>query len=280
MSLRFQQKLIIPADRRPLIERPRLLGELDQAISARRVVALAAPAGWGKTTTLAQWAAVSSLPVAWYTLDASDRDPKLFLDYLLHSVAEFVPGAADLLARLAAAPPQGLPELIHAAALAISAARAPFALILDDFHVFDDAPPQGLPGAVLIFDLLASVAQYAANCHLVLVSRTLPALHGLVRMVAQQRAAVFDYTALQFSAAEIQQLAGQSYALTLSDAHAEQLLDRLGGWVTGIVLSLDRVSRPGAVQPGVPLAFSPTERLEVEPVASDAHPLGALRVRY
>ncbi|HRC75937.1 MAG TPA: transcriptional regulator, partial [Kouleothrix sp.] len=114
MSLRFQQKLIIPADRRPLIERPRLLGELEQAISARRVVALAAPAGWGKTTTLAQWAAVSSLPVAWYTLDASDRDPKLFLDYLLHSVAEFVPGAADLLARLAAAPPQGLPELIHA----------------------------------------------------------------------------------------------------------------------------------------------------------------------
>ncbi len=259
MSLRFQQKLIIPADRRPLIERPRLLGELDQAISARRVVALAAPAGWGKTTTLAQWAAVSSLPVAWYTLDASDRDPKLFLDYLLHSVAEFVPGAADLLARLAAAPPQGLPELIHAAALAISAARAPFALILDDFHVFDDAPPQGLPGAVLIFDLLASVAQYAANCHLVLVSRTLPALHGLVRMVAQQRAAVFDYTALQFSAAEIQQLAGQSYALTLSDAHAEQLLDRLGGWVTGIVLSLDRVSRPGAVQPGVPLAAVPIE---------------------
>src|SRR5262249_17782859 len=112
------------------------------------------------------------------------------------------------------------------------------------------------PGTVLVFDLLASVAQYAGNCHLVLASRTLPALHGLVRMVAQQRAAVFDYAALQFSAAEIQQLAGMAYALTLSDESAGQLVDQLGGWVTGIVLSLDRAAVEGqrsnvATQPEV-----------------------------
>src|SRR5436190_1153177 len=164
MSLRFQQKLIIPATARPLVDRPRLLSELEQVVTTRRVVALAAPAGWGKTTTLAQWAAGSRLPVAWYTLDPADRDPQLFLDYLLDSVA-----------------------------------------------------------------------QYAGNCHLVLASRTLPTLHGLVRMVAQQRAAVFDYAALQFSVAEIQQLAGMSYALTLSDESAGQLVNQLGGWVTGIV---------------------------------------------
>ncbi len=240
MSLRFQQKLIIPANGRPLIDRPRLQAELEQVITTRRVVALAAPAGWGKTTALAQWAAGSSLPVAWYTLDPSDRDPHLFIDYLLHSVAEFVPGAADLLVCLSATPPQGLPELIHATALAISAAKSSFALVLDDFHVLDEEPQSALPGAVLVFDLLASIAQYASNCHLVLASRTLPALHGLVRMLAQQRAAVFDYVALQFNTAEIQQLAGAAYAITLSDDRAEQLVAQLGGWVTGIVLSLDR----------------------------------------
>jgi ATP/maltotriose-dependent transcriptional regulator MalT/DNA-binding SARP family transcriptional activator len=242
MSLRFQQKLIIPANGRPLIERPRLLTELEQVITTRRVVALAAPAGWGKTTALAQWAASSQLPTAWYTLDPSDRDPHLFLDYLLHSVAEFVPGAADLLACLATTPPQGLTELIHSAALAISAAKQPFALVLDDFHVFDDEQQSALPGAVQVFDLLASIAQYASNCHLVLASRTLPALHGLVRMLAQQRAAVFDYVALQFSPAEIQQLAGMAYALALPDDRAEQLVAQLGGWVTGLVLSLDRAA--------------------------------------
>jgi ATP/maltotriose-dependent transcriptional regulator MalT/DNA-binding SARP family transcriptional activator len=245
MSLRFQQKLIIPATARPLVERPRLLTELEQVVTTRRVVALAAPAGWGKTTTLAQWAAGSSLPVAWYTLDPADRDPQLFLDYLLHSVAAFVPAAAEIVTRLSTTAPQGLPELIHATALAISAAPAPFALVLDDFHVLDEEPRSALPGAVLVFDLLASVAQYAGNCHLVLASRTLPTLHGLVRMVAQQRAAVFDYAALQFSVAEIQQLAGMAYALTLSDESAGQLVDQLGGWVTGIVLSLDNARTEG-----------------------------------
>src|SRR3954449_13010428 len=124
MSLRFQQKLIIPATARPLVERPRLLAELEHVVTTRRVVALEVPAGWGKTTSLAQWAAGSRLPVAWYTLDPADRDPQLFIDYLLHSVASFVPGAAEIVARLATTPPQGLPELIHSAALAISAAPA------------------------------------------------------------------------------------------------------------------------------------------------------------
>src|SRR5262249_7116697 len=56
---------------------------------------------------------------------------------------------------------------------------------------------------------------------------------------------VFDYVALQFNIAEIQQLAGAAYALTLPDDRAEQLLEQLGGWVTGIVLSLDRAAVDG-----------------------------------
>src|SRR5262245_50280196 len=258
MGLRFQQKLIIPAASRPLVVRAALLSQLEQAITAKRVVALAAPAGWGKTTALAQWAAESRLPAAWYTLDAADRDPQLFLDYLLHTVAAFVPGAETIVAQLAAAEPRGLPELIQAAALAIAAAPQPFALVFDDFHVIEEQPddfwrepadhgaqPIGLerpllPGTALVLDLLASIAEYAGNCHLVFASRTLPALHGLVRMVAQQRAAVFDYTALQFSTSDVQQLAGMSYDLTISDDSADQLIAQLGGWVTGIVLSLDQ----------------------------------------
>ena len=97
MSLRFQQKLIIPATARPLVERPRLLTELEQVITTRRVVALAAPAGWGKTTTLAQWAAGSSLPVAWYTLDPADRDPQSFSSETYVSGIDFLVLVADLI---------------------------------------------------------------------------------------------------------------------------------------------------------------------------------------
>ena len=265
MALRFQQKLIIPSASRPLVVRDKLLTQLEQAITTKRVVALAAPAGWGKTTALAQWASESSMPVAWYTLDATDRDPQLFLDYLLHTIAAFVPGADMIVTQLAATAPRGLPELIQATALAIAAAPAPFALVFDDFHVIEEQPNDFgvetasrdshsdgqerplLPGTALVLDLLASIAEYAADCHLVFASRTLPALHGLVRMVAQQRAAVFDYTALQFSATDVQQLAGVAYALTLSDDSADQLTAQLGGWVTGIVLSLDQTKTESVI---------------------------------
>lgn len=124
MSLRFQQKLIIPADSRPLIVRTRLQASLEQTIPSRRVVSLAAPAGWGKTTALAQWAAASGLPVAWYTLDPSDRDPKLFLDYLLHSVASFVSGAAELVAAGGGATAQPARNLSRGGAGDLGRARA------------------------------------------------------------------------------------------------------------------------------------------------------------
>lgn len=240
MALRFQQKLIVPTSAQPLIERPHVLALLDRAIRSKRVVALAAPAGWGKTTALAQWVAQRTMPAAWYTLDSTDRDPHVFLDYLLHSVADLAPGSATIAARLAEATPQGLAEISQQVALAFADAPDHFALILDDVHVLDDDQSHAIPGVSLVLALLASIAEYATKCHLVLASRTLPTLHGMVRMVAQQRAAVFDYSILQFQRADTQRLAGVTAGLTLSDEAADQLTAAVGGWVTGIVLSLDQ----------------------------------------
>src|SRR5262245_23426420 len=106
MALRFQHKLCVPTAAYPLVERAYLLDRLDRAITTKQVVALAALAGWGKTTVLAQWAVRADLPVAWYTLDSTDRDPLQFLDYLLFAVADYVPAAAELLQQLANAAPQ------------------------------------------------------------------------------------------------------------------------------------------------------------------------------
>jgi LuxR family maltose regulon positive regulatory protein len=154
MGPRFQQKLIIPASARPLVTRAQLLALLEQAIMTRRVVLLTAPAGWGKTTALAQWATSANIPVAWYTLDAADRDPAVFLDYLLNAVVGFVPEVADLIARLKAAKADELLRLIRATALALADAPARFALALDDFHYLADPTLPPFHGTALIFDLL------------------------------------------------------------------------------------------------------------------------------
>lgn len=87
---------------------------------------------------------------------------------------------------------------------------------------------QSIPGVLLVFALLASIAEYASHCSLVLASRTLPVLHRMVRMVAQQRAAVFDYSVLQFHRDDTQRLAGITRGLILSDEAAEQLTASVG----------------------------------------------------
>jgi ATP/maltotriose-dependent transcriptional regulator MalT/DNA-binding SARP family transcriptional activator len=242
MTLRFQHKLSIPTAAYQLIERTPVIDQLGQAITTKQVVALGALAGWGKTTVLAQWAARAALPVAWYTLDSTDRDPHLFLDYLLYAVAASVPEAAGLAEQLTNTTPNALADLFRATALAIAAAPEPFALILDDYHVLEDDALPVLPGMELIFDLLAQVAEYAQNCHLVIASRMLPNLRGIARLTAQRRAVFFDYAMLQWSADEVRRLA-ESSSGDISPEYAGQLVSQMSGWVTGIVLSLDHVVR-------------------------------------
>ena len=248
MTLRFQHKLSIPSAAFPLIKRPDLLERLEQAITSKQVAAVAALAGWGKTTALAQWALQTVLPVAWYTLDSTDRDPCQFLDYVLASAEPHVPGVAELLQRLAGTSPQALPELFRQAALLVAAAPQPFALVLDDFHVLEDENLPVLPGSELIFEFLAKIAEYATHCHLVLASRMLPNIQGLARLIAQRRAVFFDYAVLQWSAEDIQQLALKSTGVELTPSNAAQLALHMNGWVTGIILSLDQdVSTPQPV---------------------------------
>jgi ATP/maltotriose-dependent transcriptional regulator MalT len=139
--------------------------------------------------------------------------------------------------------PQSLPDLFRAAALAIAAVDKPFALVLDDYHTLEDDTLPVLPGMELIFDVLARLAEYAPNCHLVIASRMLPNLRGIARLTAQRRAVFFDYAMLQWTADEVRRLAESSSGGDISPEYAGQLVSQMSGWVTGIVLSLDQVVR-------------------------------------
>jgi LuxR family maltose regulon positive regulatory protein len=67
-------KLHIPRPRPDFLARPELLERLTQA-TARELTLVCAPAGFGKTTLLANWARGSRRPVAWVSLDVGDSDP-------------------------------------------------------------------------------------------------------------------------------------------------------------------------------------------------------------
>ena len=67
-------KLHMPASRPELVPRPRLTARLDEGL-AQGVILTCAPAGYGKTVLLADWARRSRFPVAWLSLDAGEHRP-------------------------------------------------------------------------------------------------------------------------------------------------------------------------------------------------------------
>jgi ATP/maltotriose-dependent transcriptional regulator MalT len=93
-----------------LLIRERLIAKIEQALGRHRssgdVFLVSAPAGYGKSTLLAQWSNTSKLPVAWYHVDISDEDPAIFLAGFVHALHERFPRArwhtSDLLRRMRA----------------------------------------------------------------------------------------------------------------------------------------------------------------------------------
>src|SRR5262249_59989818 len=86
-------KLHLPRPRPGFVPRPRLVGRLDEGLD-RGLVLVCAPAGYGKTVALADWARRCGRPVAWLSLDGGDNDPVRFWRYGVAAVGPVRPGVA------------------------------------------------------------------------------------------------------------------------------------------------------------------------------------------
>jgi len=227
-------KIRIPRRRPELLPRPRLVNLLHAHLD-RKLILLSAPAGYGKTALLTELAHDTEWPVCWYTLDPFDQDPRVFLEYLIASIAHRFPafGARTrtllrqttdlganlhpLVATLVQEIYQTIPEY--------------FVLILDDHHTVES---QDLVNEIL--DLFVTYVD--ESCHVILASRMLPALANLSLLVARRQAAGLSIDELRFTPLEIQALALRGYGLELSMEQSDLLAQRTGGWITGLLLGV------------------------------------------
>jgi LuxR family maltose regulon positive regulatory protein len=92
-------KLDVPRLRPGFAPRPRLLERLAEAMG-RDLVLLCAPAGFGKTSLLADWAGRSQRPVAWLSLDVGDNDPVRFWLHAGTALDRAHPGVGERVAAL------------------------------------------------------------------------------------------------------------------------------------------------------------------------------------
>src|SRR6478672_5743832 len=86
-------KLYVPRARHTVVPRARLLDRLRAGAGGQpRLTVVSGPAGFGKTTLLATWAAAASRPVAWVSLEATEQQPTSFWTYVVTALDTAVPG--------------------------------------------------------------------------------------------------------------------------------------------------------------------------------------------
>ena len=226
-------KIRVPRRRDDLLARGRLVNFLHDHLD-RKLLLISAPAGYGKTTLLTDFAHDTDLPVCWYTLDAFDRDLRVFLEHLIAAIALRYPGFGQRSRNLLQEIPDPGANLYPIVATLVQEIYETipeyFFLVLDDHHTVEDQEP--------INEFLDLFVTYAdENCHLVIASRTLPALPNLSLLVARRQAAGLSIDELRFTPEEIMALARQNYQLALSPEQAEALAERTGGWITGLLLT-------------------------------------------
>src|SRR5215204_7666035 len=77
----LRAKLYVPRSRPEAVPRSRLRKRLDEG-AGRELTVVCTPAGFGKTTLLADWARTAKGPVAWLSLEPDDSDPVRFWLYV------------------------------------------------------------------------------------------------------------------------------------------------------------------------------------------------------
>jgi LuxR family maltose regulon positive regulatory protein len=234
-------KLNVPGLRPDLVPRPRLAQRLDEG-GGEGLVLACAPAGYGKTVLLAEWARRGRRRVAWLSLDAGDNDPARFWRHAVAALDRVRPGISERMGSLLGPPPPPSFEPL-VTALINEVADQPDAdkdgavlLVLDDYHVISSP---------LVHESLGFLLEHRpAGLQLALTSRSDPPL-GLARLRARGQLTELRAGDLRFTppeaAALLEQVAaepgGARPGAPLPDAVAAALAARTEGWAAGLQLA-------------------------------------------
>jgi LuxR family transcriptional regulator, maltose regulon positive regulatory protein len=222
-------KLHVPAVRGNIVHRAGLLDALS-AGQSRKLILVSAPAGWGKTTLLAQWvlSGEEKQRFGWLSLDPSDNDPMWFWMYVIAALQQASPEvgsrAAELLEMGADLTQVVLPTLLNE----LDAVAGQVVLILDDYHL--------VVTRAIDEQLAFVINRMPPNYHLVLSTRSDPML-PLARLRASGDLAEVRTDDLRFESIEAVHLLNDLLRLDLADGDIELLYQRTEGWAAGLYLA-------------------------------------------
>ena len=226
-------KLNVPGPRPGLVPRPRLSERLDEGLR-RGLVLVCAPAGYGKTVLLAEWAQRSQVPAAWLSLDGGDNDPARFWRHAIAALDRVHAGIGERVGPLLGPPaPPSFEPLVTALIneLAAGPGGDGVLLVLDDYHAISSQPVHASVGFLL--------EHRPPGLHVALASRADPPL-ALARLRARGQLTEMRAADLRFTAGEAAGLLEQTGAgpgMALPEAAVAALVARTEGWAAGLQLA-------------------------------------------
>jgi LuxR family transcriptional regulator, maltose regulon positive regulatory protein len=223
-------KLYIPRPPPGYVARSRLADQLDKGL-ARTLTLVCAPAGFGKTSVLADWSQRHAPRVGWLSLDAGDNDPVRFWGHVAAALDQVRPGMAERAAPLLGSAPTSYEGLVTTVVNELAGEPGDVVLVLDDYHVIDSGS---------VHDSLAFLIEHAPpHLHVVLASRADPQF-PLARLRAQGELSELRAADLRFTVEEAAGLLREAVGpdVSLPDAAVAAVTTRTEGWAVGLQLAV------------------------------------------
>lgn len=226
----LRTKLLAPRPAPELLYRERLIERLRTNVSLP-VTLVAANAGSGKTTLVADFLRQQERPYVWYQLDHTDSDPAAFLGYLAHGIQQRVSDFGEtifayLQARELAQEPERAADVLLNEIL--ERVEQQLIVVLDDYHhLGTDTPVHAVVDRLITY--LPDVV------HVIIISRDVPPL-TLARLRSQESLAIIDRNDLLFTPEETQELFRKVFGLALTPEQLREYGERTHGWITALQL--------------------------------------------
>ncbi|OAB43894.1 LuxR C-terminal-related transcriptional regulator [Paenibacillus antarcticus] len=221
-------KLYIPPPRPNLVIRSHLIEQLNEGLHGRLTL-ISAPAGFGKTTLISEWAAGCDRPVAWLSMDEGDNDPACLLTYLVASLQTIVTNIGNgVLGLLQSPQPLPIESILTVLLNEITTMPDPFILILDDYHVIN---AESIDNAIALI-----LERMPPQMHLVIATREDPRL-PMAKLRSRNQLTEVRATDLRFDSFEATEFLGPIMGLTLSSEDIDMLESRTEGWIAGLQLA-------------------------------------------
>ena len=226
----LETKLHVPRRRQGLVARPRLIDRLSRGAESALTL-VSAPAGFGKTSLLADWLAAAGADgraAAWLSLDQRDNDPALFWTYLVAALKTAVPGLGGSAPSLLESPQPPMEVVLATLLNDLSAISNDVVMVLDDYHVID---------ARDVLDGMAFLLEHLPpQIHLVIASRADPAL-PLARLRGRGELVEIRAADLRFTPEEAAAYLNGVMGLGLAAEDVTALEGRTEGWIAALQLA-------------------------------------------